>query len=133
MHILVDHVEVGLLYFDLSISVEINRVMTDYISEQLYSPTQTTVDNPATEWVTTGVHLIGDVMVDTLKNNWEIIEERSHVTDQLGLSSKQYLVLTFHRPTNIRNRENIINIVYEFNELDMPFVFPVHPRTRKSM
>ncbi len=133
LHIPVVHVEAGLRSFDRSMPEEINRVLTDHISNLLFCPTKTTVDNLAKEGITEDVHLVGDVMADTLKYNKEVAEKRSVILEKLGLRDKEYLVATVHRQSNTDNRENLENIVSAFCELEEPLIFPAHPRTVKYM
>ncbi len=133
LHIPVAHVEAGLRSFDRTMPEEINRVLTDHISDLLFCPTQTAVDNLRNEGITRGVHLVGDVMVDALESNKEIAEERSQILERLGLVSKQYLVLTVHRPANTDDREHMENIIGAVGEAGTPVVFPVHPRTKKFL
>jgi len=129
----VAHVEAGLRSFDRNMPEEINRVLTDHISNLLFCPTQVTVDNLAKEGITEGVCLVGDVMADTLEYNKEIAEKRSKILEELGLQDKGYLVATVHRQSNTDNRENLKNIIGAFCELDCPIVFAAHPRTVKYM
>ena len=133
LHIPIAHVEGGLRSFDRTMPEEINRVLTDHISDILFCPTQTAVDNLRNEGITRGVHLVGDVMVDALEYNKEIAEERSLILERLGLASKQYLVLTVHRPVNTDSRENMKNIIEAVGMAGKPVVFPVHPRTKKVL
>jgi UDP-N-acetylglucosamine 2-epimerase (non-hydrolysing) len=133
LHIPVAHVEAGLRSFDRTMPEEINRVVTDHISAILFCPTQTAVDNLRNEGITRGVHLVGDVMVDALEFNKEIAEEHSTIIERLGITNKQYLVLTVHRPTNTDNRVHMENIIGAVGETEMPVVFPVHPRTKKCL
>ena len=133
MHIPVGHVEAGLRSFDRSMPEEINRVLTDHISDLLFCPTETAVRNLANEGITSGVHLVGDVMVDALHFNREIAMENSRVLDRLGLEEKGYLVATIHRPANTDSSHNMEEIIGAFGEAGMPVVFPAHPRTRKYL
>lgn len=133
LHIPVAHVEAGLRSFDRTMPEEINRVLTDHISDVLFCPTQTAVDNLRNEGITHGVHLVGDVMVDALEFNKEIAEERSLILNRLGLASKSYLVLTVHRPSNTDSLEHMESIIGALGEAGMPVVFPVHPRTKKYL
>ncbi len=133
LHIPVAHVEAGLRSFDRTMPEEINRVLTDHISDVLFCPTQTAVENLRNEGITRGVHLVGDVMVDALEFNKEIAEVCSQILERLGLASKQYLVLTVHRPVNTDNREHMQNIIQAVGAVKVPVVFPVHPRSRKYL
>ena len=133
LHIPVAHVEAGLRSFDRTMPEEINRVVTDHISDILFCPTQTSVNNLAAEGITKGVHLVGDVMADALAYNREIAQRKSRILETLGLAGKAYCVLTVHRASNTDSRENLTNIIRAVGEAGVPVVFPVHPRTRKYL
>lgn len=133
LHIRVAHVEAGLRSFDRLMPEEINRVLTDHISDLLFCPTQTAVENLAKEGITEGVHLVGDVMVDALEYNCKIAEERSHIIEELELEYGKYLVITVHRPGNTDSKENMSNIIGALEESGKRVVFPVHPRTGKFL
>ena len=133
LHIPVAHVEAGLRSFDRSMPEEINRIVTDHLSDLLFCPTQTSVDNLAREGITKGVHLVGDVMVDALKYNRNIAEEKSGILKRLGLDDHNYLVLTIHRPSNTDSRQIMENIISAIDKSGRTTVFPVHPRTRKCL
>lgn len=125
--------EAGLRSFDRTMPEEINRVLIDHISDVLFCLTQTAVDNLRNEGITRGVHLVGDVMVDALEFNKGIAEDRSQILERLRVVSKQYLVITVHRPANTDSREYMENIIGAVGEARMPVVFPVHPRTKKFL
>lgn len=133
VHIPVAHVEAGLRSFDRTMPEEINRVVTDHVSDLLFCPTQTAVRNLASEGITKGVHLAGDVMVDALEYNRGIAAEKSHILEQCSLSRKGYLVVTIHRPANTDNRMNMESLLSALGESGLPVLFPVHPRTRKML
>jgi len=133
MHIPVSHVEAGLRSFDQRMPEEINRVVTDHVSDLLFCPTETAVRNLANEGITNGVHLVGDVMVDALHFNREIARKNSSIQGRLGLIEKAYLVVTVHRPANTDNRANLENIIGALGEAGCPVIFPLHPRTRKYL
>ena len=77
LHIPVAHVEAGLRSYDRTMPEEINRVVTDHISDLLFCPTRTAMENLAKEGITRRVHMVGDVMVDALRHNAEIAERKS--------------------------------------------------------
>ena len=133
LHIRVAHVEAGLRSFDRSMPEEINRVLTDHISDLLFCPTQTAVDNLANEGISAGVYLVGDVMVDALEYNLKIAEKKSGIIEELALEKGKYLVITVHRPGNTDSRENMTNIIEALGETGGVVVFPVHPRTEKYL
>lgn len=133
LHIPVAHVEAGLRSFDRRMPEEVNRVLTDHASDLLFCPTETAVRNLATEGITEGVFLVGDVMCDAMEYNRAIAEERSRVLEEVGVQPGGYLVVTVHRPSNTDSRENMAAIFGALGEAERPVVFPVHPRTRKYL
>ena len=133
LHIPVAHVEAGLRSFDRLMPEEINRVITDHISNLLFCPTKTAVDNLAKEGVTDGVYRTGDVMVDALEYNRHIAEEKSEVIKRFGVLDRKYFVLTIHRAANTDSVKNMENILSAIGESGRQTIFPVHPRTRKYL
>ena len=133
LHIKVAHVEAGLRSFDRAMPEEINRVMTDHISNILFCPTDTAVMNLKNEGITEGVYNVGDVMVDALKYNQKIAEEKSTILQDLNLNPKEFLLATVHRASNTDNKENLSSIVEAFSDSKETIVFPIHPRTRKCL
>jgi len=133
LQIPIAHVEAGLRSFNREMPEEHNRVLTDHVSDLLFCPTQTAVDNLARENITRGVHNVGDVMYDAVLQFSEISEARSTILESLGISPKDYFLATVHRPANTDNPENLMAIFEAFRELDETIVFPVHPRTRSKI
>jgi UDP-GlcNAc3NAcA epimerase len=133
LHIPVAHVEAGLRSFDRTMPEEINRVVTDHVSNLLLCPTQTAIDNLAKEGIYQGVHLVGDVMVDALMHNADISEKKSHIIKNLGLKRGNYYVATVHRPSNTDDRKNLTEITEAFSASGKRVIFPVHPRTKKYL
>jgi len=133
LHIKVAHVEAGLRSFDKKMPEEINRVLTDHVSDYLFAPTETAVKNLYNEGIRQGVYLTGDVMYDALIHNIEIARENSEILRKLDLKPKAYLLATVHRAENTDSPENLRNIIEAFIESGELIVFPVHPRTRKYL
>lgn len=133
LYIKVAHVEAGLRSFDRSMPEEINRVITDHISDLLFCPTDTAAINLRKEGILSGIYQVGDVMLDALKYNQKIAEEKSTILEDLNLISKEYLVATVHRPSNTDNLDSLSSIVRALCKSDLPVVFPVHPRTKKCL
>lgn len=133
LHIKVAHVEAGLRSFDRRMAEEVNRVLTDHVSDYLFVPTETAVNNLHNEGVKEGVYLTGDVMYDALLYNIKIARHESRILSKLGLKSKSYLLATVHRAENTDNKERLENIIGAFIESDELVVFPIHPRTRKYL
>ena len=134
LHIRIAHVEAGLRSFDRTMPEEINRVLTDHISDFLFCPTGTAVANLKKEGVTDGVYCVGDVMADALEYNRNIAENKSSILDEMYLTSKEFMVATVHRPANTDSKNNLSSIVQAFCSVsDQEIVFPVHPRTEKFL
>ena len=129
------HVEAGLRSGDRSMPEEINRLLTDTISDLLFCTEQSGIDNLAREGVSPEqVFLVGNVMVDTLLKHLEHAA-RSPILGQLGLEHDAYVLLTLHRPSNVDDSDTLAGILDALDEIqrDRPIVFPVHPRTRKQL
>jgi UDP-N-acetylglucosamine 2-epimerase (non-hydrolysing) len=133
LHIPVAHVEAGLRSFDRTMPEEINRIVTDHVSNLLLCPTQTSVHNLAKEGITQGVHMVGDVMVDALRHNTILAEKKSQIIKELGLKKGNYFVATVHRQSNTDDRKNLSAIIEAFKYSEKTVIFPVHPRTKKYL
>lgn len=129
----VAHVEAGCRSYDRSMPEEINRVVTDHLSSFLFCPTARTVANLAKEGITAGVHMVGDVMFDTFLAQFPKAEARSQVLQVLGLTPGTYLVATIHRAANTDRPDRLAVILEVMEALDEPVVFPVHPRTLRTI
>ncbi len=129
------HVEAGLRSFDRGMPEEINRVLTDSISDLLFCTEPSGVENLRREGVADEkVHLVGNVMIDTLLRHRERAE-RSAILEENDLPSGGYAVLTLHRPANVDDAGVLGRLfdVLEVVQRDGPVVFPVHPRTRAAL
>jgi UDP-N-acetylglucosamine 2-epimerase (non-hydrolysing) len=129
---LVVHVEAGLRSSDRSMPEEVNRVITDHVSDLLFVTEPSGVRNLEGEGIPPDrIHLVGNTMIDSLLA-FEAKADASTVLEQLGLQPGNYALLTLHRPSNVDDREAFLNILAGLNELgaDCPILFPVHPRTR---
>ncbi len=133
LHIKVAHVEAGLRSFDKRMPEEVNRVLTDHVSDYLFAPTETAVKNLYNEGIEEGVYLTGDVMYDALLHNIRIARKESKILKRLGLTPKEYLLATVHRAENTEGRRRLENIIEAFVESGEFIVFPVHPRTKKYL
>jgi UDP-GlcNAc3NAcA epimerase len=129
----VAHVEAGLRSFKKSMPEEINRVLTDHMSSLLFCPTKTSVQNLRKEGITKGVHLVGDVMYDSLREHIKRAEEKPQIMKKLNLSKKEFYLVTIHRAENTDIKENLKKIVQILTELDKKTIFPIHPRTKKCL
>ncbi len=133
IHLPVAHLEAGLRSFDRTMPEEINRLVTDSISDYFWTPSEDADDNLKKEGVPLDrVHMVGNIMIDTYCMMKDKIEE-SESYKAFGLQKKGYVVLTLHRPVNVDVQETLERIIHKIGEIDLPIIFPAHPRTRKSL
>lgn len=136
MHIPVAHVEAGLRLYDLKVPEEINRLVTDQLSDLLFVPTDEAVKNLLKEGIPSSrIHQVGDVMYDIALHYGKIAEQRSTILQRLGIDRKSYVLATIHRPDNTDDKERIETIMNAFRKIaeDMTVVMPLHPRTYKML
>lgn len=133
LHIPVAHIEAGLRSFNRKMPEEINRVLTDHISQWLFCPSPKAMDNLKSEGITKGVHVVGDVMYDVILRHIGSAEKKSNILDLLNLEPGKYLLATVHRAANVDDAERLFNILETFSLLDETVVFPIHPRTFKAI
>jgi len=134
LHIPVAHVEAGLRNFDQSMPEEINRVLSDHISSRLFCPTETSRMNLYNEGIARGVELVGDVMYDLLLQVQPELDARGEkLLQTLRLAPQSYALVTVHRAINADDPQAMRGIADGLNRLDMPVIFPVHPRTRARL
>ena len=129
----VAHVEAGMRSFDRAMPEELNRVLADHTSDLLFCSTPTAVDNLAREGVREGVHLVGDVMADVALAFLPVAEERSPALADHEVEPDGYFLMTVHRAGNVDNPERLARVVDLAEQLPLPTVFPVHPRTRARL
>jgi UDP-N-acetylglucosamine 2-epimerase (non-hydrolysing) len=139
MNIKVGHVEAGLRSFDLTMPEEINRMVTDSISDLFFVTEEQGVINLKNEGKKEeNIHFVGHVMIDNLYyqlSKLEKMDAASFPTDILKKIASDYGVVTLHRPSNVDDEETLKRIfdVFEDIALEIPLIFPMHPRTRKNM
>ncbi len=134
------HVEAGLRSFDRAMPEEINRVLTDAISDVLFTTEESANQNLLREGVPQErVHFVGNVMIDNLLRH-RAAAAQSPILDRLGLKlpdtdAVPYGLLTLHRPATVDDPESLAGVLEAVVEVarDLPFVFPIHPRTRKRL
>jgi UDP-N-acetylglucosamine 2-epimerase (non-hydrolysing) len=127
------HIEAGLRSFDRRMPEEMNRILTDNLSEYLFTPTETAASNLRSERITSGIFETGDLSVETISEA-RILASKSQITRNLNLDPKSYIVFTMHRAENTESDESFLSIIKAFKALpDFNFVFPLHPRTRKIL
>jgi UDP-N-acetylglucosamine 2-epimerase (non-hydrolysing) len=128
-------VEAGLRSFDRDMPEEINRVLTDAISDLLFITSPEARENLLREGVAAEkIHFTGNVMIDSLRA-FEHVAEKSTVLETLGLDAGCYGLVTLHRPSNVDDMVQLTRLLDALAEVggDCPLVFPVHPRTRLAI
>jgi UDP-N-acetylglucosamine 2-epimerase (non-hydrolysing) len=131
----VGHVEAGLRSRDRTMPEEINRIVTDHLADLLFTPSADANVNLEHEGIPSErVHLVGNVMIDTLVACRSKIEA-SGVLSQLGMSPRGYVLLTLHRPSNVDDDDSLRRILTALDIVQqrVPVVFPIHPRTRQRL
>jgi UDP-GlcNAc3NAcA epimerase len=135
LHIPVAHVEAGLRSFNRRMPEEINRVVTDHLSDLLFCPTFRSVENLATEGVVKGVHHVGDVMYDVALLARDIASRSSRIRETLELSEGRYMVATIHRAENTDDPRRLSDVFTYLRERarEHDVVLPLHPRTKAAL
>jgi UDP-N-acetylglucosamine 2-epimerase (non-hydrolysing) len=134
-HIPVAHVEAGLRSFDRRMPEEINRVLTDAISDYLFTSCSDADENLLREGVPgEKIFFVGNVMIDSLLKFREK-SKNSTIMQNLNLRRREYVLMTLHRPSNVDEPEILRGILRAVGQIQqrMPVVFPIHPRSRKML
>lgn len=131
LHVPLAHVEAGLRSFNRQMPEEINRVVADHVADLLLAPTVQAVKQLAREGITSGVQVVGDLMVDLAMQAAARVPEHPPVLQRLGLQPRTYGVTTIHRASNTDDPQTFARLVDGLRRVDLPVVFPVHPRTQR--
>ena len=134
----VAHVEAGLRSNDMSMPEEINRKVTDCISDILFTPSKDGDENLIQEGVERSkIYFVGNIMIDSLVSIFKRIDQpyEDKVLHKFGLERNNFILVTLHRPSNVDDIDNLQRIMKFLKNLSLiiPIIFPVHPRTRKSI
>lgn len=135
MNIKIAHVEAGLRSKNWEMPEEINRVLTDRMSDFLLTTSRGANKNLLAEGIDKKkIFFVGNTMIDSLKSNIKIAEN-SDIMEKLGLTEREYSVLTLHRPANVDKREKLERILDILDKVleQTRIVYPIHPRTRNSL
>ena len=139
LNIFLAHVEAGLRSNDLEMPEEINRILTDSISDIFFVTEQSGIFNLIKEGHKKNkIHYVGNVMIDNLfqqKRNLIHAKNNDCATNKLKKKLKRYAILTLHRPANVDKKNSLNEIFKAINKISksLPIIFPVHPRTKKSI
>ncbi|MDD2683903.1 MAG: UDP-N-acetylglucosamine 2-epimerase (non-hydrolyzing) [Candidatus Cloacimonetes bacterium] len=134
LQIKIAHVEACLRSFNRSMPEEINRIVTDHVSDILLAPTPMAMTNAKREGLESKCSLVGDIMVDSLIFGISKARAQSQVLQELKIHPEEkYFLLTLHRPYNVDSPQNLEHILGTLDTLGTRVVFPVHPRTRQVL
>lgn len=135
LHVPVAHIEAGLRSYDRDMPEEINRVLTDQISDLLFTTCAEAETNLVKEGVDREkVHLVGNLMIESLIKHEEDILA-SNILDSIEMTKESYALITLHRPSNVDDLESLRGILKSLVEVShhIPLVFPAHPRTQNRI
>ena len=138
LNIPVAHVEAGLRSFDQTMPEEINRRLTDAISELLFTPSEDANENLLREGISEDrIFFVGNIMIDSLLRILNSLKEEEELSllSKFNVSKRDYILVTLHRPFNVDSMERLSNLIKTLTEVsnDFTVLFPVHPRTEKNM
>ena len=136
LNIPVAHVEAGLRSYNKRMPEEVNRLLTDHLSQILFVPTDNAIGNLKREGITRGVILSGDVMLDAFLLYKKKAAHASRILKSLGLSAGRFYLATIHRQENTENKDRLAAIFKALEQIgtgDAPVILPLHPRTRKKL
>ena len=138
LSIKVGHVEAGLRSYDRDMPEEINRILVDHVSDYLFVPTEKAKENLLRE----GIHenkifVTGNTIVDAVYQNLEIARKKTDIFKKLNLDKGGYVLITAHRQENVDEKASLKEIFEGLklvhNELGVPLIYPIHPRTKKRI
>ena len=135
LHIEVAHLEAGLRSFDMKMPEEINRIVTDSISDYFWTPSVDGNENLVRSGIDPKkIEFVGNIMIDSLEMMRDAIEKEK-ITENLSLKKGDFVLVTFHRPSNVDDKDKLESIVRELVNLSekIKIVFPIHPRTEQNL
>ena len=124
------HVEAGLREWNKMIPEEINKLLTDSVTDLYFCPTLTGVNNLEKQGITENVFNTGDIGIDLIVNNLDKIDGNRSLLKKLKITEGSYFFMTCHRASNTNDVENLKQILSIFEDINEPIIFPIHPRTR---
>jgi len=140
LQIPVAHIEAGLRSFDMAMPEEINRRLTDHLSDFLFVSEDIGVKNLSREGIVRNkIYLVGDILIDALQNEKRKVKngkvKNTKILTKFKLEPKSYAVLTLHRPANVDNPKTLKKLlkIFAIIQKRVPIIFPVHPRTQKKL
>ncbi len=132
-NIRVGHIEAGLRSFNRNMPEEINRLVADQLSHDLFCPTSTAIKNLKKEGMEGKSYLTGDVMCDSIRNKQIPLEEQDFILKKFNIKKNNYVLLTLHRPQNVDDSSKLIGFLEAFSRIKLPIIWPIHPRARNIL
>ena len=129
----VGHVEAGMRSFVDDMPEEINRRLTDHLARVLFCPTEASIKNLRTEGIRQNIVHSGDLMYELLHDSRAVIKANQRMLRRFKLAADKYLLVTAHRAANVDTVESLKRLVEVLRSLNLPILFPVHPRTRRQL
>lgn len=126
------HVEAGLREWDKNIPEEVNKLITDAITDLYFCPTHSAVKNLNNNGITRNVYLTGDITLDLLKNE-TLYLTKTELMEKFSIISDEFILFTCHRQNNCNNENALKEIVHFLNTCSMPVIWPLHPRMHEAM
>ena len=138
LQIKVAHIEAGLRSYDRTMPEEINRILTDHVSDFLFPPTEASKDNLLKEGISEDkIYVVGNTIVEATLQNIKIGSKTSTILDKLDLKTDRYFLMTMHRVENVDSYDQLSKFVSSLKSIsqiyDYKIVFPMHPRTMKQI
>ncbi|RLE38043.1 UDP-N-acetylglucosamine 2-epimerase (non-hydrolyzing) [Candidatus Woesearchaeota archaeon] len=137
IHIPVGHVEAGLRSFDREMPEEINRILTDHLSDYLFAPTEKAKQNLLNEGIPEEkIHVTGNTIVDAVYQHLELAKN-NNILERLNVKPNEYMLLTLHRQENVDRKQRLKSILKGIElvakEFETKIIYPIHPRTQKRI
>jgi UDP-N-acetylglucosamine 2-epimerase (non-hydrolysing) len=134
----VGHVEAGLRSYDPTMPEETNRVLADHCSDYLFPPTEKSAQILLKEGIAKeNIFMVGNTVVDSVNQNLSIANSKADALERLGLMDRRFILVTSHRQENVDNKQRFSNLIEGLKlvqqELDIPLIYPIHPRARKQL
>lgn len=138
INVKIGHVEAGLRSYDRSMPEEINRILTDHISDLLFVPTEESRQNLLKEGIDDKkIHLTGNTIVDAVYQNKKIADRKRDLLHEMDLIPHEFFLVTAHRAENVDCKERLQGIITGLQQVQdkysIPVIFPIHPRTKKMI
>ena len=138
LHIKIGHIEAGVRSYDRTMPEEINRIVTDHVSDYLFAPTEKARKILLNEGISEDkIFVTGNTIVDAIYQNLEIAQKKVNILNKLNLNSREYFLVTAHRQENVDVKERLKGILdgleLVYREFNFPIIYPIHPRTMKMI